>query len=72
MTKQECVKALQQTAEAAGFITMGEIKRFTGIKKTEHAKKYVNGLDLIGGKYYFIPDVAGVIMSLTKAGGSAR
>lgn len=72
MTRQECVKALQQTAGATGFITMSEIKRFTGIKKTEHAKKYVEGLDLISGKYYFIPEVAGVIVSLTEAGGSAR
>ena len=50
MTKQECIKALQATAGATGFITMGEIKQFTGIKKTDHAKKYVQGLDLISGK----------------------
>ena len=43
MTRQECVKALQQTAEAAGFITMGEIKRFTGIKRQNTRRSMSKG-----------------------------
>ncbi len=63
MTKQECIRAMQKTASADGFITMTELCQFIGIKKPDHARKYVEGLPRLGGKRYFIPEVAERILS---------
>ena len=72
MTRQDCIKALQKSAEADGFITMAEICRFIGIKKREYVQKYVEGLPRFEGKRYFIPEVADRIMSRMEQKGAAR
>lgn len=72
MTREECVKALQKSAKAEGFITMAELLRFLGMKNRACAKRYVEGCDLIDNKFYFIREVAGVIMSHKRLGGKAQ
>ena len=54
MTREECVKALQKSAKAEGFITMAELLRFLGMKNRACAKRYVEGCDLIDDKYYYL------------------
>lgn len=44
MTKQECIKAMQKTASADGFITMTELCQFIGIKKPEVAERILSDM----------------------------
>lgn len=69
MTKQDIVQGMQHVVGSsdANFITMTQICRFIGVKKPEHAKKYVKGLDRLNGKYYFIREVASLMMEDTSA-----
>lgn len=47
-----------------GFITISGIANYIGVKSHHSVDKYVNGLERINGKYYFIPDVADQMMRL--------
>ena len=58
MTKQDYVKVMKKAAKGADFITISELCTVIGVKKPEYAKKYVDGLTRLGGKRYFIPEVA--------------
>ncbi len=71
MTREECVKALQKSANAEGFITKAELLRFLGLSKWEYAKRFAEGCTMIDGKYFFIREVAGSIMALKEQGGRA-
>ncbi len=46
----------------ADFITRADLARFLGIKDPHCVDKYLAGLQRIGNKYYFIPDVAEALM----------
>jgi len=72
MTREECVKDLQRSAEGIGFITRKELLKYLGIKKWDHAKRFVEGCTQIDGKYFFIREVAGVIMSRSEREGQAQ
>ena len=41
-----------------GFITISGIANYIGVKSHHSVDKFVNGLERINNKYYFIPDVA--------------
>ena len=47
-----------------GFITISGIANYIGVKSHHSVDKYVNGLERINGKYYFIPDVAESMLRL--------
>ena len=64
MTKQEVIRKLEQTSKTQGFITASQFAQFMGRTNISKCKdKYLSGLDRVDGKYYFIPDVAAVLMS---------
>ena len=43
---------------------VGEIANYLGVRSHHSVDKYVNGLDRLNGKYYFIPDVAESMLRL--------
>ena len=63
--KQEYIIALKQAANGASFINMTQLSAFIG-HKPEHVKKYVKGLQRLGGRSYFIPEVAELMAADTK------
>ncbi len=64
MKKQDLIRKMEQAAETQGFITASQFARFMGCTNISKCKyKYLSGLDRVDGKYYFIPDVAAVLMS---------
>ena len=63
MTKQDLGRKLEQSTKTKGFITATEFARFMGCTNIYKCQqKYLKGLDRLDGKYYFIPDVAAVLM----------
>lgn len=66
MDKQSLTAALKRCTDGAEVITKTEFQRFIGIKKADHVKKYLAGLEAIDGKYYLISDVAGTLMRRRK------
>ena len=63
MNKQEIVRRLEQTTQTQGFITASQFARFMGRTNISKCKdKYLAELERVDGKYYFIPDVAAVLM----------
>jgi len=63
MNKQDIVRRLEKVTEKQGFITAAQFARFMGRTNVSKCKaKYLDGLDRIDGKYYFVPEVAAVLM----------
>lgn len=62
MQKNELVEAMKPYANGAAVITRQELAHFLGICNPAHVDHYLNGLQRISGKYYFIPDVADVLL----------
>lgn len=62
MTKQELIRAMVSSGDGSYFITASELVRFLGLSHPRYITRYVEGLDRVGGKRYFIPDVAGRII----------
>ncbi len=64
MTKQEIIRDMQKASEKQGFITASQFTRYMGRTNITKCKdSFLSGLDRIDNKYYFIPDVAAVLMS---------
>ena len=64
MNKQEIVRKMEQASKTQGFITAAQFTRFMGRSNVTKCKdKYLTGLERIDGKYYFIPDVAAVLLA---------
>ena len=55
-----------EVCSGSPFITQTSFAHFLGVSRGT-AKKYLDGLDAIDGKYYFIPDVADRLMSRVSA-----
>lgn len=66
MTKRELIADMKQSVGGGGFITLSGLQKYIGVKHHHSVDKYVNGLERINGKYYFIPDVAD---SMLRTGG---
>lgn len=64
--KQEYVIAMKKAAKGADFITIKELCTVLGVKKPDSAKKYVDGLTRLGGRRYFIPEVADLMVADTR------
>lgn len=70
MNKQELVRKMEQASKAQGFITASQFARFMGCTNISKCKnKYLSNLERVDGKYYFIPDVAAVLMSRRDSAG---
>ena len=55
MTKQGVKRALERVSQSQGFVTATQFAHFMGIKTADYAKKqFLNGLECVNGKYYFI------------------
>lgn len=66
MKKKDLVNSLKQYANGGAMITRGGIAHFLGLKNPANADKYINGLQGISGKYYYIPDVADNMLAHTE------
>lgn len=65
MTKTELVKTM--TACTGGyFITKTQLAKFIGAKRSETVGRYVDDLQVLNKKYYFIPEVAEKMIADTK------
>ena len=62
MIKQELIRSMIRSGDGSYFITASELVRYMGVSHPRYIKKYVTGLDRVGGKRYYIPDVAGRIL----------
>lgn len=61
MTKQEIQRDMRAFV-GGGFITRTQFAAYMGIKDPRKAKtKFLEGLEKVDGKFYFIPDVARVL-----------
>lgn len=70
MKKQDLIRKMEEASGTKGFITASQFARFMGLNNISKCKyKYLSGLDRVEGKYYFIPDVAAVLMSRTDSAG---
>ncbi|MBQ6577501.1 MAG: hypothetical protein IJL91_07110 [Bacteroidales bacterium] len=67
ITKQRLLRRLEIVTETQGFITATQFARFMGVKTADHAKKeFLENLERVKGKYYFIDDVIDAIMENKK------
>lgn len=63
MKKQELNRSLQKASEVQAFITATQFAKVMGVKTADYVKKkYLSGLECVGGKYYFISDVTAQLM----------
>ena len=59
--RQSIIRSLQKYNNGARVITAAEFARFLGISD-RHAKRKLAGLPTFENKYYFVPDVADMIL----------
>lgn len=63
MKKQDLIRKMEEASGTKGFITASQFAQFMGCTNISKCKyKFLSGLDRVEGKYYFIPDVAAVLM----------
>lgn len=59
MNYSEVKKELERSIDGSSFCTLQQVVRFMGLKNPDRVKKtYLDGLDRVNGKFYFVPDVA--------------
>ena len=63
MTKAELITDMKRSCGDSGFITRTQLKCYFGNSCPKSVDKYLQGLDRIDGKYYFVGDVAASIMN---------
>ena len=65
MNRKDLIADMKKSVgDGQGFITLSGIAKYIGVRSHHSVDKYVNGLERINGKYYFIPDVADSILRL--------
>nr|MBQ4455671.1 hypothetical protein [Clostridia bacterium] len=62
MTKTDLVRSMERQ-EGGYFITKAKLAKFIGAKRAETVGRYVEGLQVLNKKYYFIPEVAEKMMA---------
>lgn len=62
MTKTELNADLRRHCGGSGFITRSQVASFFGVSEPRVIDKYLEGLERVSGKYYFIGDVSSNIM----------
>lgn len=66
MDKTILIKGLTEAAGGAGFITREQLAKYMQYSNAHNVDKYMVGAGRIGKGKFFIPDVAGNIISLQK------
>lgn len=61
MTKSDLVKEMVRQ-EGGYFITKTRLAKFIGAKRSETVRQYVEDLQVLNKRYYFIPEVAEKMM----------
>lgn len=64
MDKRQVIAEMKKEADGAIFITQTDVARYFKIQP-RRAKRYLQDLESVDGKYYFIPDVAEVFKKRT-------
>lgn len=54
-------KSLTRYAKGAAFVTQKQVAGFMGVSR-DTARRQLRGLESIGGKYYFIPEVISALL----------
>ena len=65
MERRDLIYEMKKDVKGASFISVNALAKHLG-KGHEFAEKVVDGLDIVGGKY-FIPDVATKLMDMRRA-----
>ena len=63
MTKTELITDLRRHGGGSGFITRKQLADYFGVSEPRAIDKYLNGLERVSGKYYFIGDVSSNIIN---------
>ena len=63
MIKSDVVKAMRDTVGGGWFINKTDIAKTLSMARPESANKYVEGLQKVTGRLYYIPEVADKIMA---------
>ncbi len=58
MTKKELITDMKHFVGGSSFITVSGIASYVGVRSHHSVDKYVDGLQRINGRRFFIPDVA--------------
>lgn len=64
MTKKELVADMKKSVNGSSFIIKSDLMKYLGVGSHHTIEKYVNDLERINGRYYFIPDVAESMLRL--------
>lgn len=62
MTKAELTADLRRYCQGSGFITRKQLSGYFRVKEPRVIDKYLEGLERVSDKYYFIGDVSERIM----------
>lgn len=69
MTKKELSNDLRRHGGGSGFITRKKLADYFGVAEPRVIDIYLDGLERVSGKYYFIDDVSENIMKHRSVGG---
>ena len=58
MTKTELNADLRRHSSGSGFITRKQLAKYFGVAEPRAIDKYLEGLERVSDKYYFITDVS--------------
>lgn len=61
MEKRDLVLDMKTFMKGSSFITKADLARYIGVKQPRYIEKYLINLEMLSGKYYFIPEVAGIL-----------
>lgn len=64
MTKKDLIADMKHFVGGSSFITISGIANYVGVKSHHSVDKYVDGLQRINGRRFFIPDVADQMIRL--------
>lgn len=64
MTKKELVADMKQSVNGSSFIIQADLMKYLGVGSHHTVEKYLDGLERINGRYYFIPDIAESMLRL--------
>ena len=63
MTKTELSNDLRRHGGGSGFITRKQLADYFGVSEPRAIDKYLDGLEKVSNKYYFISDVSEKILT---------
>lgn len=63
MNRNELIKDIKNFT-GSGLVTRKQLSDYCGKKDPHGVDRYLSGLAAVEGKYYFIPDVCDVLLSL--------